>query len=360
MLRILHIITTIERGGAENQLLTLIRCQVSQDMRVSVAFLKGQPQLESELLALGVRIFNITNAPITKQVVLIHKISKLGFDLVHTHLPRSEVLFALAFSTVPWITTRHNAEPFLPNSPSIISSVLSRIVLFRCSAIVAISDAVKKFLLESHEVGVASKLQVIYYGYSSRKTIELSVPSKLEVHDVIRLVTVSRLVPQKDIETMLYACKILKEKGLVFNLKIIGEGYLKFELQNLSRELELEHHVEFIGRITDPAKVLSNSDIFLLTSLYEGFGLVLLEAMQAKLPMVVCANEAVVEVLGKNYYGLTRVKDKEAIAMKIISLLRPELREEVISYLSSRLAKFSPELMSNNISILYRKIIKSK
>jgi glycosyltransferase involved in cell wall biosynthesis len=156
---------------------------------------------------------------------------------------------------------------------------------------------------------------------------------------------------------MLKACAVLKSKRVKFNLKIIGEGFLRRDLEKLAQELGVEKDVDFLGRLEDPSQVLANSDIFLLTSLYEGFGLVLLEAMQEHLPMVVCGNQATIEVLGEKYLGLTIVKDAEAIAQKIISLQDSDLRKEAISYLDSRLEDYSPELMSKRISDLYQETL---
>jgi glycosyltransferase involved in cell wall biosynthesis len=356
-LRVLHLITTIERGGAEKQLLTLVRCQVSQGIVASVVFLKGEPQLKSDFQSIGVTTHDLSRFTPLRQISLISKLTKHGFDLVHTHLPRAELLFALSQSKLPWITTRHNSEPFLPDGPSIFSPLLSRFVLRKCSTVISITEAVQSYLQKSNEVGNYKKMRVIRYGFSREKPINYQDTKKSAIHNPVRLVTISRLVPQKDIETMLKTCAVLKSKRVKFNLKIIGEGFLRRDLENLARELGVEKDVDFLGRLEDPSQVLANSDIFLLTSLYEGFGLVLLEAMQEHLPMVVCGNQATIEVLGEKYLGLTIVKDAEAIAQKIISLQDSDLRKEAISYLNSRLEDYSPELMSKRISDLYQEVL---
>jgi glycosyltransferase involved in cell wall biosynthesis len=353
-LRVLHLITTIERGGAEKQLLTLVSCQVAQGILPSVAFLKGDSQLKSDFDSIGVTTHDLSRFSPLRQISLIGKLTKHGFDLVHTHLPRAELLFALSQSKLRWITTRHNSEPFLPNGPSIFSPILSRLVLRKCSTVISITEAVQSYLQRSNEVGNYKKLRVIRYGFSRVKSINYQGAKKSDIHNPLRLVTISRLVPQKDIETMLKTCAVLKSKRVEFNLKIIGEGFLRRDLERLAQDLGVEKDVDFLGRLEDPSQILANSDIFLLTSLYEGFGLVLLEAMQEHLPMVVCANQATIEVLGEKYLGLTIAKDAEAIAQKIISLQDSDLRKEAISYLDSRLEDYSPELMSKRILDLYQ------
>ncbi len=356
-MRVLHLITTIERGGAEKQLLTLVSCQVAQGIVPSVAFLKGQSQLKSEFESMGVKIHDLSRSSPIRQIAIIGELAKLGFDLVHTHLPRAELLFALSKSKLPWVTTKHNSEPFLPDGPSMISRALSRIVLRRCTFIIAITKAVQEYLLKSNEIGNSKEVRVIRYGFSKVRSKNSHSSVKFKVHNPIRLVTISRLVPQKDIETMLKACAVLKHQRVAFNLKIIGDGLLRTDLEQLARELGVDKSVDFLGRLENPSQVLATSDLFLLTSLYEGFGLVLLEAMQEHLPMVVCGNQATIEVLGEEYLGLVNVRDPEAIAQRIISLQNPSLRKVAISYLNSRLEDYSPEFMSKQILELYEKVL---
>jgi hypothetical protein len=90
---VLHVITTICRGGAENQLLTLIREQVSTGRKVNLIFLKGQPELMGELRQMGVEVhpeFSLLSP--FAQVLSIRGFLKGKDVLVHGHLPRAELI----------------------------------------------------------------------------------------------------------------------------------------------------------------------------------------------------------------------------------------------------------------------------
>ena len=127
--KVTHLITTIERGGAEKQLLTLASEQVQSGLNVVVLYLKGKPDLRNEFEAAGVEVNNLlVGKSFLKQIFLLSKYLRKNPSPVHAHLPKSELLAAIVVTKKYLVFSRHNAEPFWPGGPRIISNLLSKFV----------------------------------------------------------------------------------------------------------------------------------------------------------------------------------------------------------------------------------------
>jgi hypothetical protein len=123
--KITHLITTIERGGAEKQLLILASEQVKSGLKVEVFYLKGKPELKTEFEATGVLVnSNLVGYNFLKQILILSKYLRNFPSPIHAHLPKSELIAAFAVSKKYFIFSRHNAEPFWLGSPKIISNLL--------------------------------------------------------------------------------------------------------------------------------------------------------------------------------------------------------------------------------------------
>ena len=94
----------------------------------------------------------------------LRKLRKNQRVIFHAHLPRSEILCAIALSSKSFLVTRHNSEKFFPSAPKAISALLSRFVLRKAFACIAISNSVSQFLTDSREITKSTVLFVIYYG----------------------------------------------------------------------------------------------------------------------------------------------------------------------------------------------------
>lgn len=356
---IVHIITTIDLGGAEKQLLTLVECQKRLGAEVEVLYLKGRPALIKDFNYMGINVAtNFSTLNFLQQVLALRKIAKTKGVLFHAHLPRSELLCALALKKASFVVTRHNSERFFPRAPKAISRVLSRFVLSKAFACISISQAVSDYLENIKEINKSTKLFVIHYGLKQvipKKRIENRISNKTR-----RIGTVARLVPQKNIPLLLNALQLLKTQGeFDLHLSIAGDGYLHKELRLMTANLHIDELVTWTGKISKVETFYDGIELFVLTSNYEGFGLVLLEAMSFGVPVVARRISAIPEVLGQSHPGLIESDCPLELAAKITELLsNSNARQKCLAYQSEQLLNFSIEKTWHAHGFVYDQMLK--
>lgn len=312
--RILHVITTIDRGGAENQLLALTKAQVLGGDAVLVIPLKGNNELKEDFKKYGIGVYTaISNKNLIKQMQGIHqKFIEFGPDVVHAHLPRAELVMACLPLGVPLLVSRHNSENFFPHAPHYLSRFLSRFVGFRAKQIIFISQCAKKYSLAKKEILESKKITVIYYGIEGNNVLKKKRKTNVSKDSLIRFVTVGRLVEQKDLATQIRAVNRLRNQNIL--LEIIGDGELREELQTFVNAMNLKEKVRFVGRTAYVIEALRGADCFILSSKYEGFGLVILEALFSQIPVIASDIPTTREILGNEYPYLFKVGDDEKLS----------------------------------------------
>lgn len=157
-----------------------------------------------------------------------------------------------------------------------------------------------------------------------------------------RLLAVGSLKPQKDYPTLLSAVKGVVDSGTDVSLLILGTGPLQDELGERRRELSLEGHVHFGGFVTDPGPFYRAAGLFVLSSAWEGFGNVIVEALAAGTPVVStdCRSGPSEILQGGRYGRLVPVGEHKALAEAIIESLAATNDTEA---LRARAAEFSVE-----------------
>jgi len=358
--KIIHLITTIERGGAEKQLLVLAQEQIKLGLEVEVIYLKGAPELKEDFEIAKCEVTNfISNRNFILQILLLSKYLRKFPTPVHAHLPQSELIASLVCKKKSFVVTRHNSENFWPSAPKSISKLISKFVCSRAAKVISISNAVKRFVIENGEVSNNCKVDVIHYG--SDLNSELSSIGLLDLNSRIsrssktfKIGSIGRLVDQKDFPTLLMAFKDLLINHPESELFIVGDGNRKKELEDLARKLEIYEKVFFLGRTQFIKEFLSLIDLFVLPSRYEGFGLVLLEAMSAKKPILASNNSSIPEVLGLEFPGLFKTGSVQQLLDKMeLAISNENFAKNLIDKYSDQLKKFEPTQMAKNILEIY-------
>ena len=357
MRSVIHVITTISRGGAENQLKVLVREQIKSGYKVEIFYLKDNPELSNSFEALGAKVdHRLFGQNIFLQYLILRRVVKQHDGVVHAHLPRAELISTAATKGVGLIISRHNAEPFFPGAPRIASIFLSRYVERRSKIVIAISNAVSEFLLQSREIKNVGKLKVIYYGYDT-DFIETKEKSPRLINTHFTVGTVARLVPQKDFPTLLKAFQSFLTKFPDSRLLVVGTGVLEKQLIKLSEQLGIHEQVTWYGKTNDVKSLIQQMDLFVLPSKYEGFGLVLLEAVQVGTPVSAARNSAIPEVLGTNSEGLFTTGNSDELFQKLVKFHDSSLRENLADEQRTRLEIFNPAAMIKSMNKSYEDVM---
>ena len=160
-----------------------------------------------------------------------------------------------------------------------------------------------------------------------------------------RLVAVGRLMPQKSYPLLLKALRIVITEKPV-HLYVLGEGTERSYLERLIENLDLKPFIHLLGFQSNPYAYMRQADIFVLSSDYEGFGNVIVEAMALGLPVIATdCPYGPREILADGKYGLlVPPGDEEALAKAILSLLRePDTRRRLGRKAKKRAEDFSVE-----------------
>jgi len=358
-MKILHIITTIERGGAENQLNLLAQIQVDHGHTVQIMYLKGNEDLSESLKANNVKISTLlANKNIVIQILKLKlHLFRNQYDIIHLHLPQAELVARFATNhKAKIVITRHFGGKFHPRLPLCLSSFLGRVASKNAHTVIAISGSVKKVLLNNNEIFNPKSITVIYYGFSQEEFFKNSVGTELNLRntpEILNIGCISRLSKEKDLETLIKAVHRLKQNANKIHLYIAGEGVEKNSLQKRSIEFGINHDITFLGKISNVANFLQNIDLLVLSSKFEGFGMVLLEAMATNTKIVAAKNSGIQEVLGNSGAGIYfETSNYLELSSKILYSASLNDDKYVIEQ-KKRLEKFSAARMFGQIEDIY-------
>lgn len=200
----------------------------------------------------------------------------------------------------------------------VFGSAWERIVLsLKWDKLIAVSDFTKKKLEKYYD---ENKIIVVPNGIMLEK-----YDMMVKKNDFPTLSCVARLTPQKKIDDLIKTVAILKKNYPNIKCKIVGTGDELINLKKIVKELSLEENIEFLGFVEkheDVLKIIKASDVFVLPSILEGFGIVVIEAMACNVPYVASKIPPIVEVTNNGIGGLLfepeNVKD---LSKKIKELL---------------------------------------
>ena len=158
-----------------------------------------------------------------------------------------------------------------------------RAAMCRSNALIYLSSTRRDEILQFYGESFKGKCHVVPSGVD----VEVFKPLKKKgVDGHLKIISVCRLSIEKNLECVVRAIKVLKERGVIVEYTIVGEGPQRFNIISLIRELELEDSVTLVGRQDNVALYLREADSFVLPSTYEGFGTAYLEALACGLPCV--------------------------------------------------------------------------
>lgn len=330
----------------------------------------------SELEAAGASIHNVPIArsvnPIKDMISLISLwgfIRKGRYDSVHTHTTKAGLLGRLAarLAGVPLIIhTMHDPPHNSARNPILrkLYILMEQIASLWTHHIVTVSYANYEEI-KKQKIAPLDKVTVIREGIElslydihvdrAAKRQELSIPSDAKVVGIV-----ARLEAAKGHIYLIDAMpEILQEVPESFFV-IVGRGHLREQLEARVQALGVENRVVFTGFREDMLEIMNIFDLFTLPSLWEGLGIVLLEAMAFRLPIVASRVGGITDVVVDDTTGfLVPQKDSKSLALAIITLLKdPDRAKKMGEEGYQRVSKeFRDSVANEKMMELYEKLM---
>ncbi|MDR2593981.1 MAG: glycosyltransferase [Fibromonadaceae bacterium] len=267
------------------------------------------------------------------------ELSRIKPDITHTHL--GIIIYFLPYIYLNKCKCFHTVH----NIPKKEGKKIYKFFYRKKVKPIGISETIAQMIREFYNIKYS--IPVIYNPVNLSKFKEI-VPAKCD--NIITLIIVARLYPQKNHKLLLEVfSKVVKEN---VQLKIVGDGPMKNELIEYANNLGISKKVEFLGQRDDIPYLLKSSDIFVLSSLWEGLPLSVLEAMAARLPIISTDVGGVKDIVKDNGI-LVESGNAEKLCEAIIKLvddstLREEMGKKSLEYAklydSSVMAKKHTEL----------------
>ena len=328
-IKILHIIKSLGRGGAEMLLPETLSLHDKNKFEFHyIYFLPWKNQMVNDLQKNGGQV---TCFPAKNNLELLRKVSKVAeyckeqkIDIIHCHLPWSGFLGRMVHrkTGLPLIYTEHNIQ----ERYHLVTKILNKYSFNSQNLALGVSKDVSESIMENIHPRIS--VQTLLNGVNTEKFTK-DANKGTDIRDkygipldakVIGNIAVFR--EQKDIPSWIRAFKKIEEgNSNTFGL-LVGAGPKENEIKSLIRELDLEEKIILPGLQTDTVSFFSAMDVFMMSSSFEGLPVALLEAMSMNCAVVSTKAGGVVEVIRDQEEGLLcETGDYEALGEAVLRIL---------------------------------------
>lgn len=312
-LKVLHVLPTLKKDGAEVQLANVLQeiKNTNVDVFTFDIYENGdsiESMLKNNNLYFKNSIFYLKNI-----------IDKNKYDIVHSHLPKADLIVGLLrlfnekFKHIVSVHAKYGTRKSESKLKYVFSNFFWKKTLNRSSGVISISESIKDWLVEEKDID-NDLIKTIYYGVKIKEREQ-----KVKNKNIIGMA--ARILPWKGFDKVLETAHYLKNENINFSLKLAGSddiGYLN-NLKKISKELNIDDNVEFFDHFSEIDKFFEQIDLFLFLSESEGFGLVVLEAIENNVA-VICSNISPLnEFVSNEFNSLVNRENPEQIAILIKS-----------------------------------------
>jgi len=367
VLKVLQLIPTLDRSGAEKQMVLLAKGLPRDRFQVEVAALTRLGPLEAELSAAGIPVTAIGKRfkldPIAF-VNLARFLKSNAFDVVQTWIFAANTYGRLAARMVgvPVIVVAEMAVDLWKGR---FDRFVDRRLATWCDRLVGNSHAVVDFY---RNLGVPDdRLTMIYSGEGDEEppTIDArAIRAGLGFEsDAPLILFAGRLAEQKRVDVLLKALDLLQHVQPDVRTVIAGDGPLRDCLEKTAHAYHLDGRVQFLGHRNDIPQLLTATDLVVLPSAYEGLPNVVLEAMRFRKPVVATSAPGTTELVINGQTGLlVPIGNASLLARAIRDIVRDRV-------LAGRLgeagrvhvkAHFRADTMVAQFASLYEELAESK
>lgn len=313
-MKILYIITGLGLGGAEKVVCDLADQMILKGYDVKIVYLIGSVLVKPvssrvELLPLHLNSASNIFSASRKYKKIIRDFSP---DVVHSHMIHANIfarLNHLSFKYVRLICTAHNS-----NEGGKLRMMAYRLTNFLSDFNTNVSKEATDSLISKGAFN-HKNLATVYNGIDLSKFIFFNKDIN---SNELSFLSVGRFNAQKDYPNLLHAIAIFRQnpQHKEYILKIAGDGELRPQIEELIEHLGLKNNVTLLGRRNDIPQLMQEADFFILPSAYEGFGLVVAEAMACGAFVIATNSGGVAEVMGDTGI-LVPPQDSKALAEAI-------------------------------------------
>lgn len=321
-MRICIIITGMGMGGAETQVAGLADGFAERGHSVLILGLTGPVKVRPKSPAVMLEMLGMTKSPLSLIQTLIklrRRLKEFQPDVVHSHMVHANLLarFLRIFTPIPRLicTAHSNTEG------GRLRMLAYRLTDFLCDGSSNVSrSAVEAFVAmkavkPSRMVTIYNGIDTARFTFMAESRERLRREFKLKDCDKV-ILAVGSLSAAKDYPTLLHAFAMERKEHPELRLLIAGEGPLRHELESTAVRLGIAHDTIFLGIRKDIPDLMCAADLFVLSSAWEGFGLVVAEAMACRCPVVATDCGGVAEVIGETTQ-LVPVRNPDALATAI-------------------------------------------
>jgi glycosyltransferase involved in cell wall biosynthesis len=375
MIRMLHIITRLDVGGStENTVISATRMSKSE---FSSAILSGRtteppPGMAASLFAAGVEWVQVSQLqrainPVLDTIALARLwilCKRIHPDIVHTHSSKAGFLGRLAarLAGVRHIVHTPHGHIFDGYFNPVATKTfigLERLAARWTHRFVTLSDEEVRDHLR-HGIGRPEQFVTIPSGVDLDSIAQAAPVHFAGSRPVIG--TVARLVPIKGIAHLIDAAPAILAGFPAARFLIVGDGESRPALEARAQALGIADRTVFAGFRQDAAAAMAGMDVFVLPSLNEGMGRVLVMAMALGKPIVATRVGGIPELLGDGEAGLlVPAADPAALAEAVLALLRdPDLARRLAEAGRSRAPRYGAQTMVDSLAALYRELVRGK
>lgn len=327
-IKILFFYWHLDYGGAEVGLLTTLRNINRERFQCTVLCMKKKGPIGEEIERLGIKVIYLNSTPRLFNIILMWKVfctlRKLEVDILHTSLFYANFFGRIAALTkkIPIIIAEERSMYY---EKRIYHVWIDRFLATLTDRIIVCSQSVLNFTMEQEKIPF-EKFYLIYNGVDEERFSISSPKSELRRRygfsaDQFIIGTVGSIIPKKGHRFLIEAARNFCPQMPNCKVLIVGEGVIKKELEYLVQKENLADFFVFMGARKDIPELMKIMDVFVLSSLQEGFPRVLVEAMYMGLPVIASSVSGIPELVLDGETGfLVPPRDSKTICEKIITL----------------------------------------
>lgn len=372
-MKILHLISGGDTGGAKTHVLSLIKELDKQIDAKIICFIEDEFYRDGKKLGINIEVYKQKKRyDLTIIKKLINEIKNNNYDIIHCHGARANFIAFLLnkFVNVPFITTIHSDYKldFRDNFyKKIVYTFLNEISLKIFDYYIAVSSEFKRMLMDRGFD--KDRIFTVYNGIDFDEEINIILKDKflesynIDFNDKILVGILARLDLVKNHEMFIHAAAKVLDKRDDVRFIIAGDGNEKKRLTSLVEKLNIKDKIKFLGRVDKPDSFFNAIDINVLTSNSESFPYVILEGAR-QMKMIISTDVGGIKDLVKNNHNgfLINVGDYKKLAKLIDELL--DDRDKIIE-LGNNLYKdakenFSLSKMGKDHIEIYNLVIKNR